>query len=729
MTMNYIKGTYIKEIFSNATNGYVVGIIKVIESDVKDIDINVYFVGNFIDLRIKSNYIMKGEFITHPKYGKQFSVSSYEVAIPTKKEEIITFLSCDMFPIGEKTAQKIVDVFGEKTIETILDNKDNLLLIPRLSKEKIDKIYDVLCNYQYTSKTVMDLTSLGFSSKEALNIVSKYQNKTMDKITDNIYFLIDELDMNFKEIDEIALNNMGVDELDERRLLALTIYVMKSLCFENGDTYLFFDEIYNNILKYNHTISAEKLEYIFMKLNKDRKIVIVEDRYYLKHFYEAETYIADKLSFLNDITNRKLPKLEQKIEDLEKLNNIVYDDVQKSAIKKAINDNVVIITGGPGTGKTTIIKAIVRLYQELFKAHQDEIALLAPTGRAAKRMMETTGIKSSTIHKYLGWDKDANKFSTNEYNPNPERYIIVDEVSMLDTLVFSALLKGIKRDVKVVLVGDYYQLPSVAEGQVLKDLIDSEVIDVIHLNCLYRQNEGSYITTLAHEIKDKELSESFLTKKDDYNFVECDKELVTPTIINIITKAIKKGYSEKEIQVLAPMYKTLNGIDNLNKHLQRLFNPPSPKKNELTVGDVIYRTGDKILQLVNDNDNNVYNGDQGYITDIISHTKSASKKNEIIVDYDGNKVTYTPDKFLNIRHAYAISIHKAQGSEFPMVIMPIVNNFNRMLYNKLIYTAITRAKSSLILVGDRMCFVNGVRNDYVEGRKTTLKDFLQAKYN
>ena len=204
---------------------------------------------------------------------------------------------------------------------------------------------------------------------------------------------------------------------------------------------------------------------------------------------------------------------------------------------------------------------------------------------------------------------------------------------------------------------------------------------------------------------------------------------MTPTIINIITKAIKKGYSEKEIQVLAPMYKTLNGIDNLNKHLQRLFNPPSPKKNELTVGDIIYRTGDKILQLVNDNDNNVYNGDQGYITDIISHTKSASKKNEIIVDYDGNKVTYTPDKFLNIRHAYAISIHKAQGSEFPMVIMPIVNNFNRMLYNKLIYTAITRAKSSLILVGDRMCFVNGVRNDYVEGRKTTLKDFLQEKYN
>ncbi len=726
--MNYIKGTYIKDIFSNSTNGYVVGVLKVIESDIPDININIYFVGNFVDLKLKTNYIMYGEMVTHPKYGKQFNVSSYEVSIPTKKEEIITFLSCEMFPIGEKTAEKIVDTFGEKTIETILDNPDNLLLIPRLSKERIDKIYDVLCNYQYSSKIVMDLTTLGFTSKEALAIVSKYQNKTMDKITDNIYYLIDDMDMNFKEIDEIALK-MGIEELDKRRLLALTIYVMKSLCFEKGDTYLFFDEIYNNILKLNHTISAEELENILIELNKDRKVVIIEDRYYLKPFYEAEQYIADKLSFLNDITNRKLPKLEEKIEKLEQKNHITYDEVQKRAIIKAINNNVVIITGGPGTGKTTIIKAIVNLFQELLKAKKEEIALLAPTGRAAKRMMETTNIKASTIHKYLGWDKEANKFSSNEYNPNPERYIIVDEVSMLDTLVFSALLKGIKRDVKIVLVGDYYQLPSVAEGQVLKDLIDSSVFDVIHLNCLYRQNEGSYITTLAHEIKNKELSESFMLKKEDYNFVECDNELVTPMIISIVNKATKKGYTDKEIQILAPMYKTLNGIDNLNKYLQRILNPPSPKKNELIVGEVTYRVGDKILQLVNDNDNNVYNGDQGYITDIINFKISASKKNEIIVDYDGNKVTYTPDKFLNIRHAYAISIHKAQGSEFPMVIMPIVNNFNRMLYNKLIYTAVTRAKSSLILVGDRKCFVNGVRNDYVEGRKTTLKDFLIEKYN
>ena len=365
----------------------------------------------------------------------------------------------------------------------------------------------------------------------------------------------------------------------------------------------------------------------------------------------------------------------------------------------------------------------------IYKAKDDEIALLAPTGRAAKKMMETTNLPAYTIHRYLGWDKDANVFAHNEYNKNPEKYVIVDEVSMLDTLVTEALLKGIKRDVKLVLVGDYYQLPSVGQGQILKDLIDSEMVDVVKLNFLYRQNEDSYIPTLAQEIKDKDISESFMLKKDDYNFLECDNEVVIPTINYIVTKAIEKGYTDKDIQVLAPMYKSINGIDNLNIHLQRIFNPPSGDKNELILGEVVYRVGDKVLQLVNDTECNVYNGDIGYITDIVDAKKSISKKREIIVDYDGNSVTYTPDKYMNIRHAYAISVHKAQGSEFPMIIMPIVNNFNRMLYNKLIYTAVTRAKKSLIIVGDRKCFINGVLNDYVNNRKTTLKDFILEKYN
>lgn len=726
--MKFIKGTYIKEIYANQDNGYLVGVLKLKETDLDITNANIYFTGSFYNIRLKSNYTMYGEYIHHQKYGNQFHVTSYELLLPTKEEELIEFLSSDLFPIGEKTAAKIVNEFKEDTLDIILNEPNRLTCISHLPKARIEKIYKVLTDYQYSSKIVIELTTLGFSNKNALAIVNKYKMKAMDKISENIYSLIEEMDFNFLDIDSIALSS-GIKEDDARRIQALIIYVMNESTFETGNTYMYFDEILHNILKYNHNINEEILEYNIFKLNKDRKVSIVENRYYLKEFYEAETYIADKLCFLNDITKAKPAKLKEKIKELEEKNGISYDKIQKTAITKAITNNVTIITGGPGTGKTTIIKAIVYLFREIYKAKDEEIALLAPTGRAAKKMMETTNLKSYTVHRYLGWDKDANKFSTNEYNPNKEKYIIVDEVSMLDTILMSALLKGIRRDVKLVLVGDYYQLPSVGQGQVLKDLIDTDIIDVIKLNCLYRQNEDSYIPILASEIKDKDLSESFLNKKGDYNFITSDNEKVIPTILYIVESAVKKGYTDKEIQVLAPMYKSINGIDQLNKHLQKLFNPPYHEKNEIVLSEVIYRVGDKVLQLVNDTENNVYNGDLGYIIDIIDSKKSASKKNEIIVNFDGNKVTYTPDKYINIRHGYAISIHKAQGSEFPVVIMPIVNNFNRMLYNKLIYTGVTRAKSSLMIVGDPKCFVNGIRNDFVDYRKTTLKEFILSKYN
>lgn len=727
--MGYVKCNLKKTIYFNEINNYTVAVVKIKDTDIKELEDkqHVHIIGTLPELNYRTTYKFNGEYTKHNKYGDQLEVSTYEVEIPTKEEELVGFLSSDMFPIGEVTAKKIVDKFKDKTLDIILNDKDKLKEIPRLSEEKINKIHDILTDYQGSSKIVMEMTSLGFNNKEAMNILKKYGTSSLDKIKDNIYNLIDDMEFSFNIIDDIA-SNMGIIKDDDRRIEALIIYVMKELCFENGDTYLYIDDIHNKMLGYIKDLDKDKLEEILILLNKKGKVVIDNDKYYLKSYYDAEEYITYRLCYLNDMKKNKIKDLEDSISRLEKSNHITYDSVQKDAIMKALNNNLTIITGGPGTGKTTIIRAIVYLLRYELKAKVDDIALLAPTGRAAKKMMETTNIPAFTIHKYLGWDKERNTFIVDEYSPNPEKYIIIDEVSMIDTVLMSSLLKGTRRDVKLILVGDYYQLPSVAPGQVLKDLIDSDMIDVIKLKALYRQGEESYIPILASEIKDKDLSESFLMKKDDYNFLNCSNEEVMLYIEQIVLKAIEKGYTDKDIQILAPMYKSLNGIDNLNKLLQHIFNKEDVKKNELEFSDVTYRVGDKVLQLVNDPDNNVYNGDIGYISAIINSKKSASKRNEIWVDFDGNVVTYTPDKYINIRHGYAISVHKAQGSEFPMVIMPIVNSFNRMLYNKLIYTAVTRAKKVLMLVGDPRAFLNGVNNERVEIRKTTLKDKIINRY-
>ena len=725
MDKEYIKGHLYKEIYRNEMNGYMVGLFKIKETNIDYEDNIINITGVLPILNEKKEYILYGKVANHKKYGIQFNVSSFDIVMPTKEEELITFLSSDLFPIGEKTAEKIVNLYHEDTINKILADKSCLIGVPRLSDKKIDKIYNVLKDYQNTSNVVIELTKLGFEMKESLSFLNKYDSRILDTVNNNIYELIDSDEIPFTKIDEIAIN-MGIEEDDERRLLALIIYVMKSLCFNNGDTYLSLEEISFNLSSYV-SITPERLDYLMMKLIKDRKLVVEEKRYYLKNFYEAERYICDRICFLNDIESTGNINISKYI-DNEKFNKIEYDDIQKKAIECGVNNNLTIITGGPGTGKTTIIKAIVKILMDSYKLKDKDIALLAPTGRAAKKMMETTGRSAYTIHKYLGWDKDNNTFEVDEFNPNPEKYIIVDEVSMIDTLLMEALLRGIRRDAKLILVGDYYQLPSVSEGQILKDLIDSDVLPVIRLNQIYRQSEGSYILNLAYDIKEKNISEDLFIKKDDYLFINSDNDNTLNYVKEVVSKAVKKGITDRDVQVLAPMYKSMCGIDNLNVMLQEIFNPYSDNKKQINYGEVIYRVGDKVLQLVNDPDNNVYNGDIGYIDDIII-SKEKKVTNQININYDGNIIEYTPDKFINFKHGYAISIHKAQGSEFDTVIIPVTISFKRMLYNKLVYTGVTRAKKSLIIVGDPNSFIYGINNDYVDNRKTTLKDFIINKYN
>ena len=727
----FIKGVFKKTIYKS-DRGYIIGLFKVKDTnseELKDyINKSLTFTGYFHELNEEEKYTFYGEGVEHPKYGFQFSVTEYEKSKPEDKEGLVEFLSSDLFPgIGEKIAESIVDVLGLDALNKILEDPAVLNLVPKLTSKKMELIYNNLLKYNESSAIIIYLTELGFSMKDAMNIYNFYKKITKDIIESNIYSILDNIEeIAFTKVDEIAIKE-GINLDDKNRVKATIIYIMKNLIYSNGDTYLEYGDIIKNVELYLKTeLNTSYFDDCLFELEKDNKIIKYNEHYYLSSMWKSEDYVANKIVKLSLMEPKNYPKLDNKLLNLEKELNIVYNDKQKEAIKKALTNSISIITGGPGTGKTTIIKAIVELYTELNKLSYEnamkEIALLAPTGRASKRMTESTNLQASTIHRFLKWNKETNKFAVDEFNPDKSKFVIIDEMSMLDISLLDSLFKGLTNNIQVVLVGDYNQLPSVGPGQVLKDLIESEVIDTVHLDLLYRQDENSYINTLAIEIKNNDLAETFMETKSDYTFLECSSSMIKESLKKICKQIIDKGYDYKKLQLMAPMYHGENGIDNLNKELQNIFNPSSNDKDELVVGDVIFRENDKILQLVNMPEENVFNGDIGIIKRIVYSNISKSKKNEIHVDFDGNLVKYTPKDFNKFKHGYIISIHKSQGSEFDIVVLPVCNNYRRMLYRKLIYTAVTRAKRKLIIIGEPQAFVYAVNNDNEYIRKTSLLD-------
>lgn len=730
---SYIKGVYKKAIFTS-DKGYFIGLFKVAETDnelLKDfIDKTITFTGYFAELNEGDTYIFEGEELDHPRYGLQFSVSSFEKVKPEDKDGIIEFLSSSLFPkIGKKLAASIVETLGDNALKLILEDKSCLNLVPKITNKKIELIYNNLVKYDESHSVIVYLTELGFNMKASLDIYNKYKQDTLSIINNNIYTIIDdELDISFLKIDEIG-KKLNIDILDKHRIEACIIYIMKTLVFKNGDTYLNYQDIYESLCKYiDFMINEEDFDNYLNNLKENKKIVVENRRYYLYEMYEAENNIIEKIRILKNIPKTKNKKILSLIEEHEKMYDIKYNEKQKEAIVSALEENILIITGGPGTGKTTIIKEIVELYQLLnnltFEGLNEEIALLAPTGRASKRLSSSTCFPATTIHRFLKWNKENNKFGVNEYNKDFSKLIIIDEVSMIDEQLFSSLFRGLTDNIKLILVGDYNQLPSVSPGNVLKDLIESDVIKTIHLEELYRQSKNSYINILASEIKYNELSSNFLDTKDDYTFLECRSTSIRKNLINLCGKLKEKDYDYNKLQIMAPMYKGENGIDNLNIDLQNIFNPRDNTKNEIKVGNIIFRENDKVLQLVNMPDENVFNGDVGVIKNIITASNSKSGKNEIYVDFDSNIVKYLPKDFKNLKHGFIISIHKSQGSEFDMVVMPISRSYNRMLYRKLIYTGVTRAKKKLILIGEGESFVAAVNRDEELVRNTTLKEKL-----
>ena len=723
--MSFIKGNFRKYIF-RSDKGYIVGLFKVKDAsdDLLDIKNNtITFTGYFHELNESDLYLFNGEMINHDRYGEQFSVSDYSIVLPDEKDKIVEFLSSNLFPgIGEKKAIKIVDILGNNALKIILDNPSCLTLVPGVTEKQKNTIYENLKKYQYSFEVIVELTKKGFNTKDALLIYNYYKDDTYDIIETNPYRLIDDIyEVSFKKIDAIR-NNFNITDTDIRRICATIKYVINEVNHTIGNTYLNKSEIISYVKRAIFIFDDELILKALDELLISNDIVLYNDMYFLCEMYKAESYIAKRLFSLANfdkkdrVTNNDLKELEEHF-------YINYNEEQKEAILKSIKNKLLVITGGPGTGKTTIIKAICKLYQNINGYSDLELerylALVAPTGRAAKRISYQTGHSASTIHRFLKWNKEDNSFRVNEDNKSDAKFVIIDEASMVDTYLLYNLLLGLNYYTKIVIIGDYNQLPSVGPGQILKDIIESECIDVIKLDKLYRQKENSNITLFAHDITNNTINMDIFNNSDDLIFIESNstnlKENIKPYLLEY------KDLSFDKFQVLAPIYKGDNGIDDLNFYMQKVLN--KNLKNELLIEGTIILEKDKVINLVNMPDDNVFNGDIGIVE------KVSNKPKEIYIDFDGDFVRYTPSNFDNIKLGYTISIHKSQGSEFDVVILPILNKYSNMLYKKLIYTAVTRAKKKLIIMGEEEAIKKAILNDRENSRKTNLKNLIKSCIN
>lgn len=719
--MEEIVGKLKATIFHNEENLYSIIKIKVNEeTDNKYMTLT----GNFPIPNENTNYLYKGEYINHPRFGVQFVVSEYKELLPNSKESIIRYLSSPLFPrIGVKTATKIYDALGDNALEII--QTDNSVLDSLVKEEYKNTIVDGLGSNTYFDEAVKLFVTQGLSLKMLLKIQSVYKEKMIEIIKNNPYKMIEDIDgIGFKTADELAIK-LGVERHDERRIKACLIYCTSSICYEESDTYTSEDKIIKIFNKIINDVDEFSLKYFINILISEGKLYREDDRIFPMSQYIAEKENARILSkFVKRIISSNTDKdIDETIKKIEQKLNICYDETQKKAIVNCLEGGISIITGGPGTGKTTIVNAIINIYKQL--VNNSVIYVCAPTGRASKRLTEVTGIKATTIHSLLKWDLHSNVFSVNENNPLEGDLLIVDEFSMVDNYLLHQLLRASENLGQIILIGDDDQLPSVGPGNVLKDLIDSGLVNTIRLNKIYRQDETSNIIALAHHIKNNEDIMNDFT--NDVVFYSTKDHKIKDTVLEYIKIAKNNGYDNDDIQVLAPMYQGMNGIDNFNYMLQEYFNPHSEEKNEIRIGSSIYREYDKILQLKNQNEDNVFNGDIGILLEVNKGNNLSSST--LSVDYEDNIVEYSYKDFPHITHAYCISIHKSQGSEYPLIILPISFTYKRMLVKNLLYTAITRAKKKLVIVGDYNAFLYGINNTNYKERKTTLKEKLLKYVN
>ena len=711
-----------KIIFSATDSSYKICLLTV------ENEFNKVTAKGMMNVTVGQKYKFTGENKEDATYGDFFQVQLCEIPEMVDGEDVINYLSSSKFDgIGRRTARKIHTLYGTETIN-IIENDIKRLIADGITERVVEEIeskhlvdnlqgqlYKLLTPLNINDYVINNIYDFGHSNK-IVNFISVFKEnpfKYIDKIYGFTFQLAETIYTKFNS------------EIEDYLIIKYFILnALKNYCYQSGDTLVPRVRIFNIIMN-QYQKSNEEFNVIINMMNEEKLVYLFEDNIMHKEFHINEEGIAKNLSLRAKMINNTVASeiITSHIYDQEMENQINYSDTQKEAIEMVFNNNVSIITGGPGTGKTTIIKAVCQIYRDYIYRYdnvvdiREKILLCAPTGRASQRMKQATGFSARTIHSSIGWDPHKDTFSKNLDDQLLQDLIIIDEFSMVDVFLANALLKAIRPSSKIIFVGDPAQLESVSPGSVLRDLILSNKVTKTHLDIVYRQGEGSSIAKLAYNIDNNKQIE--YVNSNDMSMISRNGAL-TNIIKKIVDKSLDAGYNDMQVQILYPKYKGINGIDNINSLLKPVLSESNYDK--IKCGDSTFQVGDKVMQLKNNHDLEVYNGDIGRISQV--HNPDA-KGNQlaITVDFDRIKVDLNRTNLEELNHAYAISIHKSQGSEFPVVILPISSEASKMLSKKLIYTAITRAKDKLIIIGNMDELDRGINeSDY--SRKTILKDLL-----
>ncbi|MBQ8030095.1 MAG: ATP-dependent RecD-like DNA helicase [Butyrivibrio sp.] len=744
--MEKIKGYIEHFIYKNTENGY--GVLNLVVSDDE-----VVCTGVFRDVDVGDTIEAEGEYVSHPVYGDQFKVSSYEISVPDDAASMQRYLGSGAIRgIGEALAKRIVSKFGDDTFRIIEEEPERLSEIKGISEKKAMDIALQMAEKREMRNAMIFLQQFGISDNLAVKIYNTYGERIYKVIKENPYQLSDDIaGVGFKTADEIA-GKVGIQIDSDYRIKSGIYYALLQSSLD-GNTYLPVDELIRRTIdvlstRPDYEINEETVRTQIYNLTVDKKLIIKNDNevYASTYYYEEQGCAAMlyNLCISEKVSEAEKENYKKQIIEMEAARNIELDDLQLDAVIQSITNGIVIITGGPGTGKTTTINTIIGYYARMGL----DIMLAAPTGRAAKRMTEATGYEAKTIHRLLevsGQVDDDEKgrsagvhFEKNRDNPLETDAIIIDEMSMVDIHLFYALLKALVPGVHLILVGDSSQLPSVGPGQVLKDLIDSGRFSTIYLKKIFRQAEESDIVMNAHRIHDGQAPVLDNKSKDFFFLERNDAPVIYKHMVQLIRDKLPSyvGAEPFDIQVLTPMKKGALGAQQLNLILQEYLNPPEEGKKEHAYGDHVFREGDKVMQIRNnyqatweivgkyniavDSGMGVFNGDMGVVKEINEYSQ------DMVVEFDENKRVRYPFADLDeLELSYAITIHKSQGSEYPAVIMPLLGGPRMLLNRNLLYTAVTRAKNTVCILGSSQTVMTMVSNEQQLRRYTGLKDRIK----